>query len=76
MIVLSVFILTSGCLLFEPGVDQKPSQDQQLPQWAPILTAYGIIAFQFDIHPTILTVLVDMKNRKQLPSAVFGGFAG
>lgn len=49
---------------------------QDAPLWKSILTAYGIIAFQFDIHPTILTIQVDMVNKLKLPSAIVGAFAG
>lgn len=38
-----------------------------------LLKAYGIISFQFDIHPMLLTIQVDMENKKKIGRAVFGG---
>lgn len=41
-----------------------------------MLKAYGIIAFMFDIHPAVLTIMVDMDDKKKLPIALFGAFGG
>lgn len=38
-----------------------------------LLKAYGIISFQFDIHPMLLTIQVDMEDKKKIGRAVFGG---
>lgn len=43
--------------------------------WQNIFSAYGILAFQFDIHPTILTIQVDMTDKSKIDKAVIGGFA-
>lgn len=32
--------------------------------------------FQFDIHPVILTVQVDMADKKKLGHAILGAFTG
>ncbi|XP_075233164.1 uncharacterized protein LOC142331271 isoform X2 [Lycorma delicatula] len=45
------------------------------PSWEAIAIAYGILAFQFDIHPLILTVQVDMANKMKLGQAVAAGFS-
>ncbi|XP_047035561.1 probable sodium-coupled neutral amino acid transporter 6 isoform X2 [Helicoverpa zea] len=44
------------------------------PQLEDFLIAYGILAFQFDIHPMLLTLQVDMKDSKKINAAVLGGF--
>lgn len=41
-----------------------------------IISAYGIIAFQFDIHPMLLTIQVDMKDKSKILWAIIGGFFG
>jgi solute carrier family 32 (vesicular inhibitory amino acid transporter) len=38
-----------------------------------LLKAYGIISFQFDIHPMLLTIQVDMEDKSKIGRAVFGG---
>ncbi|KAJ8920708.1 hypothetical protein NQ315_004847 [Exocentrus adspersus] len=76
LIVVAVFLLTSGSLLFTNKIDSnlKEANDGHVPLWKSILTAYGIIAFQFDIHPTILTIQIDMHNKFKLPIAIIGAF--
>ncbi|XP_053698569.1 proton-coupled amino acid transporter 3 [Sabethes cyaneus] len=43
------------------------------PSWIKLLKAYGIIAFQFDIHPMLLTIQVDMDQKRLIGKAVFLG---
>lgn len=38
-----------------------------------LLKAYGIIAFQFDIHPMLLTIQVDMREKRLIGKAVCYG---
>lgn len=38
-----------------------------------LLKAYGIISFQFDIHPMLLTIQVDMQDKTKIGRAVFSG---
>lgn len=38
-----------------------------------LLKAYGIIAFQFDIHPMLLTIQVDMREKRRIGKAVCFG---
>ncbi|KAM3961434.1 uncharacterized protein ACR2FA_004548 [Aphomia sociella] len=80
--VTSVFIVTTvavsiwSCILTD-GV--SPPSVGGLIEYQPsiedFLIAYGIIAFQFDIHPLLLTIQVDMKDGRKINSAVMGGFA-
>lgn len=75
-----VFLLTAGCLLFtSSGVDglEEPeiSFGTNFPTWKLVVAAYGIVAFQFDIHPVILTIQMDMKDKTKLSRALLGGFS-
>ncbi|CAD7083932.1 unnamed protein product [Hermetia illucens] len=45
----------------------------EFPTTREILTAYGIMAFQFDIHPMLLTIQVDMQRKCQIGRAVCYG---
>ncbi|XP_066138589.1 uncharacterized protein mah [Euwallacea fornicatus] len=77
-IVTSVYILTCACLLFTTSTEtiEKPKGnfESNLQLWKLVMGAYGIVAFQFDIHPIILTIQMDMKDRTKLSSVIFGGF--
>lgn len=44
--------------------------------WANIAVAYGVLSFQFDIHPSLLAIQVDMKSRYKIGLAVLYGFGG
>ncbi|KAH9629112.1 hypothetical protein HF086_008561 [Spodoptera exigua] len=75
IIVTTVAITTWTCILRD---DTSPRPlfnvvDLQ-PQLRDFLIAYGILAFQFDIHPMLLTLQVDMKDSKKINAAVLGGF--
>lgn len=41
-----------------------------------MLKVYGMIAFQFDIHPMLMTIEVDMQNKRGIGNAVCYGLAG
>lgn len=41
-----------------------------------MLKVYGMIAFQFDIHPMLMTIEVDMQNKAKVGSAVCYGLMG
>ncbi|XP_046664700.1 amino acid transporter AVT1E-like isoform X1 [Homalodisca vitripennis] len=70
--VLSVSVLTwTSLLTAEPIV----SPHIPGPSWEAFCIAYGILAFQFDIHPVILTVQVDMAEKKKLGHAILGAFS-
>lgn len=47
-----------------------------LPPFTNLLKAYGIIAFQFDIHPMLLTIEVDMEKKQKIGRAVTYGILG
>ncbi|KAJ8710668.1 hypothetical protein PYW08_009183 [Mythimna loreyi] len=75
IIVTTVAITTWTCILRDhtspaPVVNVAALQ----PDLQDFLIAYGILAFQFDIHPMLLTLQVDMKDSKKINAAVLGGF--
>ncbi|KAK9869589.1 hypothetical protein WA026_003340 [Henosepilachna vigintioctopunctata] len=75
LIVISVFLLVNGSLFYQS--EKEVILNESTPKkstWEFILIAYGIVAFQFDIHPTILNIHVDMKNRKKISKAVIFSF--
>lgn len=74
--VAAVFLLVFGCIIFDSRNIDAPVRNKPVPLWNTMLTAYGILAFQFDIHPTILTIQVDMINKKEIHKAVIGAFSG
>lgn len=47
--------------------------DPSNPPMLNLLKAYGIISFQFDIHPMLLTIQVDMADKRKIGRAVFSG---
>ena len=40
-----------------------------------ILSSYSILAFQFDIHPMLLTLQIDMQEKDKVGWASFCGIA-
>ncbi|XP_011499550.1 PREDICTED: proton-coupled amino acid transporter 4 [Ceratosolen solmsi marchali] len=44
------------------------------PSWEKFISGYGMLAFQFDVHPTLMTVQVDMNNIKDINKAVIFSF--
>ncbi|XP_063388126.1 probable sodium-coupled neutral amino acid transporter 6 [Cydia fagiglandana] len=73
-IVSTVALCVWTCILLD---DSSPSSAGLLdqPQLQDLVVAYGIIAFQFDIHPMLLTIQVDMKDSRKINRAVLCGFA-
>lgn len=39
-----------------------------------IVTAYGILTFQFDIHPILLTIQMDLIDKSKITYIIFLGF--
>lgn len=46
------------------------------PDYITMLKVYGIIVFQFDIHPVLMTIEVDMQKKHEISNAVCYGLAG
>ncbi|KAF2893755.1 hypothetical protein ILUMI_12418 [Ignelater luminosus] len=78
-LVFFAFIFIFICAVSDTPNQSVPSlstlPDTEFSLWQNISTAYGILAFQFDIHPTILTIQVDMTDKSKIDKAVIGGFA-
>lgn len=72
-LVATVFVLVFGSVVFDTR-NIVPTYSSSAPLWNSVLTAYGILAFQFDIHPTILTIQVDMVDKRQIHKAIIGAF--
>ncbi|CAH2097561.1 unnamed protein product [Euphydryas editha] len=74
-IVTTVAVCTWTCIALD---DTSPPASGDVLTYVPslkdFLVAYGIIAFQFDIHPMLLTLQVDMKDSRKINRAVLGGF--
>lgn len=45
----------------------------ELPSFLALLNGYSILAFQFDIHPMLLTLQIDMQRKSQVYWAAFSG---
>lgn len=68
-------MLVLGCIIFDSRTtEERPAPDVSL--WNLLLTAYGILVFQFDIHPTILTIQVDMIEKRRITKSILVGFMG
>lgn len=50
--------------------------DLDEPDYINMLKVYGMIAFQFDIHPMLMTIEVDMQKKQEIGNAVCYGLAG
>ncbi|XP_034936023.1 amino acid transporter AVT1C [Chelonus insularis] len=44
------------------------------PTWDKFISGYGMLAFQFDVHPTLMTIQVDMKRPNDINKAVVLSF--
>ncbi|CRK90026.1 CLUMA_CG003751, isoform A [Clunio marinus] len=72
----TVAILTWICIFKESeekAVTPIEVFDPSNPPLLNLLKAYGIISFQFDIHPMLLTIQVDMQDKNKIGKAVFSG---
>lgn len=72
----SVAVLVWFCVWDESkdkSVTPVEEFDPSNPPLLNLLKAYGIISFQFDIHPMLLTIQVDMAEKKKIGRAVFSG---
>ncbi|KAL6446980.1 hypothetical protein ACFW04_001391 [Cataglyphis niger] len=44
------------------------------PTWDKFISGYGMLAFQFDVHPTLMTIQVDMRQPGDIDRAIFFSF--
>ncbi|XP_025424505.1 amino acid transporter AVT1D-like isoform X2 [Sipha flava] len=74
----SVFFVGSVSVLTWITMFDTPREvDAFLPEtsWDSIALAYGILAFQFDVHPLVLTVQMDMVDKRRLPLVIICAFS-
>ncbi|XP_050441763.1 uncharacterized protein LOC126846425 [Adelges cooleyi] len=74
---ISVFTVSSVCVLTWIAMLNTESEmyvPVPDPTWDAVALAYGILAFQFDVHPLVLTVQMDMVNKQKLPTVVVSAF--
>lgn len=73
----SVAVLTWYCIIADDrDFDTSTRNGLIYPSFGSLLKAYGIIAFQFDIHPMLLTIEVDMEEKHKISKAVTIGILG
>lgn len=71
--VIAVSLLTLISLIKDaPSSHQTPVA---FTSWTAVAYCFGAVAFQFDIHPMILNVQMDMKKKSQLPRAIIIAFS-
>ncbi|XP_071450963.1 uncharacterized protein mah [Hetaerina americana] len=70
--VVTVTFLTWSSMFTDPNVINPPAIPS--PTWESVAMAYGVLAFQFDIHPNILTVQMDMQQKRKMGKAVLLSF--
>lgn len=44
------------------------------PTWDKFISGYSMLAFQFDVHPTVMTIQVDMKRPREINKAIVLSF--
>ncbi|KAL7630854.1 UNVERIFIED_CONTAM: hypothetical protein RMT77_018860 [Armadillidium vulgare] len=62
------------CLLTQNAPVVTPSRIFLPSSWLPFAYCFGVVAFQFGVHPIILTIQMDMKDKTQLPTACIIAF--
>ncbi|XP_058809450.1 proton-coupled amino acid transporter 3 [Phymastichus coffea] len=73
-----IVITTAILIWFSIVQDQRDmaySPITMSPPWERFISGYGMLAFQFDVHPTLMTVQVDMKKHKDINKAVISAFS-
>ncbi|XP_015520927.1 uncharacterized protein mah [Neodiprion pinetum] len=65
--------LTWWCIASD-NVIEEPEPVPLWPPWERFISGYAILAFQFDVHPTLMTIQVDMRKPKDVNKAVISSF--
>ncbi|XP_030371254.1 sodium-coupled neutral amino acid transporter 1 [Scaptodrosophila lebanonensis] len=75
-VMIIIVVLLWFCLFSAPPIG-KPFEGIgiELPRFLTVLNSYSVLAFQFDIHPMLLTLQIDMKKKSQVAWAALGGIA-
>ncbi|XP_048514137.1 amino acid transporter AVT1B isoform X2 [Athalia rosae] len=72
-VVLLTAVLTWWCIAAD-GIITRAKPVPFWPPWERFISGYAILAFQFDVHPTLMTIQVDMQNPKEVNKAVITSF--
>ncbi|XP_054085706.1 uncharacterized protein At3g01760 [Zeugodacus cucurbitae] len=75
LVVLVVIVTLLWFCLFASAPLGKPFEgvSLELPSFLALLNGYSVLAFQFDIHPMLLTLQIDMQQKSQVYWAAFSG---
>ncbi|KAF2358541.1 Amino acid transporter transmembrane domain [Trinorchestia longiramus] len=68
----AVAVMTALALDLSSSGGHRPPL--QWPRWRALAYCYGAVAFQFDIHPVLLSVQSDMQNGRRMRVAVAAAF--
>ncbi|XP_076235613.1 solute carrier family member mahogany isoform X2 [Calliopsis andreniformis] len=72
MVLLTAF-LTWWCIIADDR-ELNAMPVPTAPTWDKFISGYGMLAFQFDVHPTLMTVQVDMRRPQDISKAVITSF--
>nr|XP_033326323.1 amino acid transporter AVT1B [Megalopta genalis] len=70
-------VLTAGLIWWCIVTDDRELDTLPVPtspSWDKFISGYGMLAFQFDVHPTLMTVQVDMRRPQDINKAVLISF--
>lgn len=79
-----VTVLVVSCLIWTCILQGESITTQEIfpgivldePNYLNLLQVYGIITFQFDIHPMLMTIEVDMTQKHKIGKVVCYGLLG
>ncbi|KAK2586688.1 hypothetical protein KPH14_011730 [Odynerus spinipes] len=73
VIVIFTSVLIWWCIINDDKtIDSLPISTS--PTWDKFISGYGMLAFLFDVHPTLMTIQVDMRNPRNINRAVIFSF--
>lgn len=78
IVVVFVFVLLFSTIILDEQQERSLifNSTTNDTTWENILSLYGVLSFQFDIHPSILIIYNDMKQKSEMHQALIGGFLG
>ncbi|XP_053970715.1 uncharacterized protein LOC128872256 isoform X1 [Hylaeus volcanicus] len=68
MVILTAVLIWWCIIADDRDLDVSPVPTS--PSWDKFISGYGMLAFQFDVHPTLMTVQVDMRRPQHIDKAV------
>lgn len=77
---LAVSVLIWSCILESESISMSQEHFRGIvldePNYPNLLQVYGMITFQFDIHPMLMTIEVDMTQKHKIGKVVCYGLLG